>query len=725
MTAQVMFEELGLTHDVEPVLTFFDVDALKKDWLNAVRGLRIALMTPAYLNEHRGETGHYGPDVLNALEGLGSAWVDKAVSTKLFSVTGGTTTVGRLHDGRTAGRVAFYNAVLDFDWTESAIAGQHANAQVSGKIRRRIINQVIGCLVVAGFRKELESALWPTLDNSVNPDAPSDPRTLLNTFLPAQQQHWLIDKVGPDHQASFTATLVDPQGRRYLGNGPRQKDAEGAASRAYLDQHAADSSKSRGRTHKPAQRTVGRPAAMRLSETQEKGVERLIVELGGDRTWRPLITQALLHQSWVHENRRVVSDANQRDNSALAWLGAYLLDFEYVLSVVSNFLKDGVGKFILVKPSKESHAQALQVIGATDLVMCSRNTTGPKLAAEAFQALAAAVHLNSPTVDVFDNAPEAWAELVDIIRPPSPVELDPTTRLSNAVRSLNLDTSWQTTELGTGIDRTYTSVLGITSALSGASTSVPGPEARSKALSKHLVAAIVLPVIESLSSDDDSLAGLPQLQAFFSAHLELHRAVIPRTELVEETAIPDESTGTTSVTGLGGAVGNEGGHSRKAPQEPRSATVVPLERRNVTEFSTESKSATRTRSRTESQLEERFAEHLRRRNVETGRFRIPTEAGELLTDISDLTNSVLYEAKSSRQQKSVRDAVGQVQWYRHLLKDHDSRPSSVGLLLPGRPVPSMLDFLDSLEIGCTWEVEEGVFETWDGGRVRTYADDDA
>lgn len=551
MTAQVMFEELGLTYDIEPVMTFFDVDALKKDWLNAARGLRMALMTPAYLNEHRGETGRYGPDVLNALEGLGSAWVDKAVSTKLFAVTGGTTTVGRLHDGLTAGRVAFYNAVQGFDWTESATAGQHANAPVSGKVRRRIVNQVIGCLVVTGFRNELEGALWPTLDTSVNPDAPSDPRTLLNTFLPAQQQHWLIDKVGPDHQASFTATLVDPQGRRYLGNGPRRKDAEAEASRAYLDQHPADSSKAGSRTHKPAERTFGRPAAMRLFEAQEEGVERLIMELGGDRTWKPLITQALLHQSWVHENRRVVSEANQRDNSALAWLGANLLNFEYVLSVVSNFLNDGVDQFVLVKPSKESHAQALQVIGATDLVMCSRKTTEPKLAAEAFQALAAAVHLNSPTADIFDDTPEAWAELADIIRPPSPVELDPTTRLSNALRPLNLDTSWQTTELGTGIDRTYTSVLDIASALSGDSVSVPGPEARSKTLSRHLVAAIVLPVIESSSSSDESPAGLPQLQAFFAAHLELHRTVVPRAGSIVAAATPAESMEPTSVTEFG------------------------------------------------------------------------------------------------------------------------------------------------------------------------------
>lgn len=719
MTAHVMFEELGLTHDVEPVLTFFDVDAHQNDWMNVVRGLRLAVMTPTYLNEHRGETGHYGPDTLNALEGLGSAWVDKAVSTTLFAMTGGATTVGRLHDGLTAGRVAFYNAVLGFDWIESAIAGQHAQAHVSDKIRRRIVNQVIGCFVVTGFRNELEGALQPTLDRSVKPDAPSDPRTLLNTFLPTQQQHWSIDKIGPDHQASFTATLIDPHGGRYLGTGPRRKDAEAEASRVYLDQHPADSSKRGGRTHKPEQRTLGTPAAMRLSEAHEKGVARLIRELGGDRTWKPLIIQAFLHRSWVHENPRVVSDAHQRDNSALAWLGANLLSFEYVLSVVSSALKDGVDQLVLVKPSSEGHTHALQVIGATDLVMCSHNATEPRLAAEAFQALAAAIHLNSPRVDIFEDVPEAWAELEDIIRPPSPVELDPTTRLSNALRSLNLDTSWQTTELGTGIDRTYLSVLGITSDLSRDSISVPGPEARSKVLSKHFVAAIVLPVLESLSRDDDSLAGLPQLQAFFSAHLELHRAVTPGTESVEKAAIPDESTGTTSVTGLGGAVGNDGGHSRKTPQEPRSATVVPLERRNVTEFSAESKSATRTRLRTESQLEERFAEHLRRRNVETGRFRIPTESGELLTDISDLTNLVLYEAKSSRQQKSVRDAVGQVQWYRHLLKDHDLRPSSVGLLLPGRPVPSMLDFLDSLEIGCTWEVEDGVFETWDGGSQRS------
>lgn len=719
MIAHVMFEELGLTHDVEPVLTFFDVDAHQNDRMNVVRGLRLAVMTPTYLNEHRGETGHYGPDVLNALEGLGSAWVDKAVSTTLFAMTGGATTVGRLHDGLTAGRVAFYNAVLGFDWIESAIARQHDHARVPEKVRRRIVNQVIGCFVVTGFRNELGGALQPTLDRSVKPDAPSDPRTLLNTFLPAQQQHWSIEKVGPDHQASFTATLIDPHGGRYIGTGPRRKDAEAEASRAYLDQHPADSSKRGGRTHKPAQSTLGTPAAMRLPEAQDKGIERLIRKLGGDRTWKPLITQAFLHRSWVHENPRVVSEAHQRDNSALAWLGAKLLSFEYVLSVVSSALKDGVDQLVLVKPSSEGHAQALQVIGATDLVMCSRNATEPRLAAEAFQALAAAIHLNSPTVDIFEDVPEAWAQLEDIIRPPSPVELDPTTRLSNALRSLNLDTSWQTTELGTGIDRTYLSVLGITSDLSRDSISVPGPEARSKVLSKHFVAAIVLPGIESLSSDDDSLAGLPQLQAFFSAHLELHRAVTSGTESVEKAAILDESTGSTRVTERGGAIGNQGGQAGKAPQEPRSATVVPLERRNVTEFSAESKSATRTRSRTESQLEERFAEHLRRRNVETGRFRIPTEEGDLLTDICDLTNSVVYEAKSSTKRSSVQAAAAQVQVYRFFLGLDDRLPASVGVLLPGRPAQSMLDYLDSLAIGCTWEVAEGVFETWDGGSQRS------
>jgi hypothetical protein len=81
------------------------------------------------------------------------------------------------------------------------------------------------------------------------------------------------------------------------------------------------------------------------------------------------------------------------------------------------------------------------------------------------------------------------------------------------------------------------------------------------------------------------------------------------------------------------------------------------------------------------------------------------ELRDLYTDLLDLTENVLYEAKGVATREAVRMAVGQLLDYsRHVPTD-----PSLAVLLPALPNTDLLNLLSGLRIRCVYETSPGTF----------------
>ncbi|MGV9605781.1 restriction endonuclease [Streptomyces sp. NPDC003631] len=112
--------------------------------------------------------------------------------------------------------------------------------------------------------------------------------------------------------------------------------------------------------------------------------------------------------------------------------------------------------------------------------------------------------------------------------------------------------------------------------------------------------------------------------------------------------------------------------------------------------------------RTEAKLVRGYADYLRLRGRAVTRHRI-TPAGvakQLLTDLYDRTSNRLYEAKGSVSRDAIRMAIGQLFDYSRFLP----RPT-LGLLVPSRPEPDLLDLCAELQIVVVWPEGDGYAST--------------
>ncbi|MFD5463327.1 hypothetical protein ACFWIQ_10955 [Kitasatospora sp. NPDC127059] len=115
----------------------------------------------------------------------------------------------------------------------------------------------------------------------------------------------------------------------------------------------------------------------------------------------------------------------------------------------------------------------------------------------------------------------------------------------------------------------------------------------------------------------------------------------------------------------------------------------------------------RTIQRREGRLTKAYKAHLVAAGHTVKRFQIAVEgvATTLKTDLYDVTDNVLYEAKGTVRRDDVRMAIGQLFDYRR----HIDAPEGLGLavLLPGDPGKDLRALLDSLGIALVIRTEGG------------------
>lgn len=160
-----------------------------------------------------------------------------------------------------------------------------------------------------------------------------------------------------------------------------------------------------------------------------------------------------------------------------------------------------------------------------------------------------------------------------------------------------------------------------------------------------------------------------------------------------------------------GPVGDARGHTstiagagEAASVTPVTVTAVPVQAIN-TESTEVEKVVSGPVIQKELQLADRFQRYLEGHDREVMRYRIiPLGSAPLYSDLADVTENVLYEAKGAADRMSVRLALGQVLDYGRFVKD-----SLLAVLLPGTPPGDLVELLESHDVGCIVETTPSEF----------------
>lgn len=139
--------------------------------------------------------------------------------------------------------------------------------------------------------------------------------------------------------------------------------------------------------------------------------------------------------------------------------------------------------------------------------------------------------------------------------------------------------------------------------------------------------------------------------------------------------------------------------SRQVPTEKKSRTRSTRRATDEVEF-----------EQREYELSRRFEEFLRSQGHEVYRYaiRVKGERGILYTDLCDVTERILYEAKGASGRDEIRHASSQLFDYRRHV---EPRPRREAILLPGIPTEDLRDYIASLDLALVYE-DDGRFVGW-------------
>lgn len=140
---------------------------------------------------------------------------------------------------------------------------------------------------------------------------------------------------------------------------------------------------------------------------------------------------------------------------------------------------------------------------------------------------------------------------------------------------------------------------------------------------------------------------------------------------------------------------------------PASVTESSLSETEKTDHKSSARGAIpeTTVTRREASLSEDFERFLEDHQHRVMRFQIRTSglSSSLWTDLYDVEDHVLYEAKSSASREAIRMAIGQLMDYRRHIKPTNP---SLAILLPERPHDDLVDLLNSVNISIVYRHDE-------------------
>ncbi|MEU2430454.1 hypothetical protein ABZ611_13245 [Streptomyces sp. NPDC007861] len=140
----------------------------------------------------------------------------------------------------------------------------------------------------------------------------------------------------------------------------------------------------------------------------------------------------------------------------------------------------------------------------------------------------------------------------------------------------------------------------------------------------------------------------------------------------------------------------------RAVRVPATTTTSALAKTEQNRTKTSRRSATKATvaQRREAELSEHYEAFLRHHGHDVRRYQIKVKglSSTLVTDLYDVTDHVLYEAKGSTTRDDVRQAIGQLLDYRR----HIPSVKRLAVLLPDAPHEDLRDLMASLNIALTY-----------------------
>lgn len=145
----------------------------------------------------------------------------------------------------------------------------------------------------------------------------------------------------------------------------------------------------------------------------------------------------------------------------------------------------------------------------------------------------------------------------------------------------------------------------------------------------------------------------------------------------------------------------------QAPQEPDvpEVTEVDVEAQHVGTFQTSVQGRSTEADRREQRLVRAYRQHLESRGHRVLRHKYSTQrfASPLFSDLIDVTEGVLYEAKGDVRRTSVRMAIGQLLDYRRF----ESDSMRLAVLLPRWPSRDLVALVHSVPASVVWRTGLG------------------
>jgi hypothetical protein len=140
------------------------------------------------------------------------------------------------------------------------------------------------------------------------------------------------------------------------------------------------------------------------------------------------------------------------------------------------------------------------------------------------------------------------------------------------------------------------------------------------------------------------------------------------------------------------------GAVQAAAVAPVAVDAVPVAAINIEQSEVE-KTVSGPVVQNEAQLTRRFQAYLEAHHRKVMRYRIiPVGSATLYSDLADVTDNVLYEAKGSAERMSIRLALGQVLDYGRYVEG-----SRLAILLPEAPAADLVELLEAHDVGCVVE----------------------
>jgi 5-methylcytosine-specific restriction protein A len=157
---------------------------------------------------------------------------------------------------------------------------------------------------------------------------------------------------------------------------------------------------------------------------------------------------------------------------------------------------------------------------------------------------------------------------------------------------------------------------------------------------------------------------------------------------------------------VGDVLRNTANHSAAVESDAPTSELVPVEVHATTEFEQSPPVESVVAIRREAAMVADYQTYLEAQQHEVRRNKLtsPQTVKPIWTDLYDVTDNVLYEAKGSASRQSVRLAIGQLLDYRRYML---VQAPTLAVLLPARPNEEMVELLASLGIQTVYQTAAG------------------